>query len=107
MSLFGLLVMALNGSDFISDPFNITFSAYTNLFGGLFWLIPLSGIAMALFVKTRNPSMVMGFLVAGSLLLSSGHMFLGAPEMATIYLVFSALALTGLIMNIYFSRKVG
>ena len=107
MGFIAWIIMALNASEFIDSPWNTTWGTYIDLFGNLFWLIPLSGIALALYVKTRNPSMVMGFLVAGSLLLSSGHMFLGAPEMATIYLVFSALAMTGLVMNIYFSRKIG
>ena len=106
MNFLSFIVMALNGSDFIESPWNITWGSYTDLFGNMFWLIPLSSIALALYVKTRNPSMVMGFLVVGSLLLSSGHMFLNAPEMATIYLIFSALSLTGLIMSIYFSKKI-
>jgi len=107
MGLLSSIIMVINGSDFINNPWNITFKAFTDVFGNLFYLIPVTGIALALYIKTREPSMVMAFLVAAGLLLSAGNMFLGAPVMGTIYLVFSALAMTGLVMSIYFSRKVG
>ena len=104
--MIGKIIFALNGTDLWNNPFNTTFGAYTDLLGSLFWLIPLSGIALALFVKTRSPAMVTGFLTAGSLLLSSGHMFLGAPEIATAYLIFSALCMTSLILSVYFNRRI-
>jgi len=97
--------MALNGTDLINHPWNTTFKAYTDLLGSAFWLIPVSFIAVALFIKTRNPVLVSAYMLGSGLLLSSGNIFLGHPEMAFVYMVFTALGLVGLIVSIFFMKK--
>ena len=97
--------MPFNTSPIINDTFNTTFSPYTNLLGNLFWLIPLSVIATALYVKTQNIIAVFAFLAASSSMLVAGNIYIGSPEIAFIYIVVSALALVGLVLSILFIRK--
>jgi len=97
--------MPLNGTDLINHPFNTTFKAYTDLLGSGFWLIPISFIAVALYVKTRNPVMVGVFLVGSGLLLSGGNLFASNPQMALVFTIFTVLSFVGLIASIYFIKK--
>jgi len=97
--------MPINGSDLINHPWNTTFSTFTDIFGNAFWLIPLSFITVALFVKTRNPTAVSVFMIASGLILGSGNMFASNPEMAFVYMIFAALGMVGLILGIFFMRK--
>jgi len=97
--------MAINGTEFINEPWNTTFAAFTDLLGGAFWLIPISFIAMALYIKTRNPVVATSFLVGSGVLLSGGNMFLGAPEMVFVYTVFTVLSFVGLLASIYFMKE--
>ena len=103
--------MAFNASEIITEPFNTTFSPYTDLFdsmltgtGAAFFLIPLSIIAVALFVKTRDPVMVSTFMMASGVLASSGSIFIGAMGMVPVFVIFSALGIAGLFMSIIFKR---
>ena len=97
--------MAINGTDFINSPWATTFSPFTNLLGAGFYLIPLSFIAVALYIKTRNPVLVSGYMIASGLLLAGGNIFLGAPEMMYVYIIFSVLGLVGLILSIFFIKE--
>jgi len=97
--------MAINGSDLIDNPWNTTFSTFTDQLGSMFWLIPVSFIAVALYIKTRNPVLVSSYMIASGLLLASGNMFVGAPEMMFVYIIFSVLGLVGLILGVFFIKK--
>jgi len=95
----------INGTDFVSNPWITTFSPFTDLLGNGFFLIPVSFIGLALYIKTRNPVLVSAYLIAAGLLLSSGSMFVDYPEMAIVYTVFTVLSLIGLVLSLYFMRK--
>ena len=97
--------LVINGSDFINNPWNITVKAFTDLFGSGFYLIPISFIAVALYLKTRNPVTVSAFLLGSGILLSSGSIFMDYPEMGFVYTIFTILGLVGLILSIYFTSK--
>jgi len=43
----------VNGTELLDDPFNTVFSPFTDLLGSAFWLVPISIIAAALFMKTK------------------------------------------------------
>lgn len=100
-----MLLGALNGTDFIYHPWNTTFAAYTDLIGPLFYIIVLCFIAVALYIKTHNATAVGSFLWIGGILLVSGSIFINAPEMAMVFTIFTALALAGTFLSIYFGRK--
>lgn len=97
--------MPFNGSEIIDNPFNTIFSPFTDLFGTGFWLIPITFIAVALYVKTRNVVSVFAFLLAGCALLAGGNIFLGYPEMAYVYILIGLLALVALVLGIIFIRR--
>ena len=96
--------MPINGSDIINHPWNTTFKTFTDLLGASFWLIPLSFITVALFVKTRNPVAVSGFMIASGLILGSGNIFVSNPQMAYVYWIFAALGVVGIILGIFFHK---
>lgn len=97
--------MPVNGTDFINNPWVTTFSPFTDLFGTGFYLIPISFIAIALFIKTRNPVLVSAYMIASGMLFGSGNIFVGFPEMSLVYYLFAGLGLVGLVVSLFFMRK--
>lgn len=102
--------MPFNGSDIITDPWNTTFSPFTDLFarvvgeGHLFYLVPLIFITIALYVKTRDPVMVSMFMLASGILLAGGNIFIGAIEMSGIFVIFAAIGIAGLFISLLLKR---
>ena len=103
--------MAFNASEIVTEPFNTTFSPFTDLFEGMlpgtaaaFFLLPLSIITIALFVKTRDPVMVSMFMMASGALASAGSIFVGAIGMVPVFVIFSALGVTALFVSLFFKR---
>lgn len=97
--------MPFNGSEIIDDPVDTIFSPFTDLLGNVFWLFPITFLAIALYVKTRNMISVFAFLIGSCSLLSAGNMFISNPEMAFIYFIFSMLAVAGLILSVLFIKR--
>ena len=97
--------MAINGTDLVDNPFDTIFDCFTDLFGNGFFLIPLTFIAVALYMKTRNPVLVSAFIWGSGLLLASGNMFMNYPEMALVYGLFTAIGIVGVILGLVFNRK--
>ena len=97
--------MAVNGSELIDNPFDTVFSPFTDLLGPSFWLIPITFIAIALYVKTKDVVIVSAFLLGSSVLLSAGSMFTGYPEMGLVYMIFAGLGIIGVIAGIFFTKK--
>jgi hypothetical protein len=97
--------MPINGSELIDNPMDTIFSPFVDLLGPSFWLIPLTFITIALYVKTRDTVIVSIFMIGSGVLLSSGSIFAGYPEMALAYMIFSGLGIVGLIAGIFFMRK--
>lgn len=106
--------MPFNGSELINNPWNITFSPFTDLFGQLlpgvpgaaavFWLVPLSIIGVALYTKTREPSIVSMYLITSGLLLASGSIFVGAIDMALVFAAFATLGIVSLFVSLFYKR---
>jgi len=96
--------MVFNGSDLVNNPFNTTFKPFTDLLGNAFWLFPVSFIAVALYVKTRNPTLVSAFMLASGVMLASGNIFMGTPEMVIVYIIFAGLGLVGILLNVFFLK---
>ena len=99
--MIGLLFGAINGTDFINNPWNTTFSPYTNLLGAGFYLIPLCFIAAALYVKTHNGVAVSVFIWVSGLLLASGSIFMDYPQMGFVFLVFTVMGMIGTFLAVY------
>ncbi len=97
--------MALNGTDLITQPWDTVLSPFINLLGSGFYLIPITFIALALYLKTHDTMLASSWLLASGVLLSSGAIFTGYLEMSIIYTIVVALGVTGIILNIFFMRK--
>ena len=97
--------MPVNGSELLDNPFNTIFSPFTELLGNGFFLIPVTIIAAALYVKTRSPVAVSAFLMGSGLLLSGGSLFSGYPEMIDVYALITVIGIVGLIASLFFMRK--
>ena len=98
-------IFAINGSDLINNPWNTTFLAYTNLLGAGAYIIPLVFIAIALYMKTHNAIAVSSFIWVSGLLLVSGSIFASHPEMAFVFLIFTAFGFVGTFLGIYFNKR--
>ena len=103
--MMDFILGAINGSDFINNPWNITFSPYTNLLGAGFYLIPICFIAAALYVKTHNGVAVGTFIWVSGLLLASGSMFMNYPQMGYVFLLFTVAGMVGTFLAVYFNKK--
>lgn len=97
--------MPVNGSTLINNPWTTIFSPFTDLLGTGFYILPITFIALALYVKTRNPVLVSSFVIASGLLLSGGSIFADYPEIVPVYAILVALGFVGLIMGLFFMRK--
>ena len=99
--------MALNGSELLDKPIETIMSPYTDLLGGAFWLVPVSVIAAALFVKTRSITMVGAWLLGCGMLLSTAGIFAGFPGVLDFYLAVVVMGVISIIVGIVLEQKGG
>ena len=103
--------MALNGTDFINDPFNTSFSPFTDFFenmgmnGMLFFLFPLMILVLAIYVKTEDPVVASMSMIVSGLLLGSGGMFIGSGDVALVFYIFAALGIAAVLLSVFFQRR--
>lgn len=102
--------MAINGTTFMNNPWNTTFSPWTNMFetitgnGNAFYLFPLIILTIGVFVKTRDATMTSLFMITSGALCASGSFFTGAPNIALLFTIFTAIGFVGLFIGIIFQR---
>jgi len=107
-------MVSFNGTNIINNPFEAIWSTWTNLFdrilpgennGMVFFLVPIMVLAMGLWMKNPEKPMIAVVFVIGSCgLLSTGGIFVGAYGASLIFIIFSALGLTAMIMNIVWHK---
>jgi len=97
--------MAVNASELISSPWETVLSPFTDLLGSGFYLFPVTFIAIALYVKTHDVVLASSWLVAAGILLSAGSIFTGYLEVSVIYIIITAMGVTGVVMGILFMKK--
>jgi len=97
--------MGLNGTELIETPWDTILSPFINLLGSGFYLIPITFIALALYLKTHDTMLSSAWLLASGVLLSSGAIFTGYLEMSIVYTIVVALGVTGIVLNIFFMKK--
>jgi len=104
--------MAVNGSDWFNNPWNTTFSPYTDLFGNVFgdnagnvfFLFPLIILTIGIYVKTRNAQMSCMFMIASGALLSAGNLFIGGMTLVPVFVIFTAMGFVGLFISMLMQR---
>lgn len=103
--------MSLNGSEFINDPFNTSFSPFTEFFenlgmnGMLFFLFPLVILVLAVYVKTQDPVVAAMAMIVSGLLLGSGGIFIGSGDVALVFYIFAALGVAAVMLSVFFQRR--
>jgi len=95
----------INGSDLINNPWTTVLSPFTDLLGSGFYLFLVSIITAALYMKTRDPVMVSSFMILIGALLSTGGIWTGLIQASILYIIFTALGITGLVLSILFRRR--
>ena len=101
-----LTILEINGTDLLNNPFTTIFSPFINLLGSGFFLIPISFITMALYVKTRNLVTVSAFMIASGSLLTGVSMFSTYPEMGSyVYPIFTGIGVASLVLGFIFSIR--
>ena len=108
--------MALNGSELIDNPFNVSYSPFTDLFedmmgnnmGIVFWFIPMIALTLGVYIKTKDPVMTSAFMiVTGSLLSASSAIFLSETHMYVVFVIFTAIGITSMFITLFLQRKGG
>lgn len=97
--------MAFNGSDLINQPFNTTFSAYTNLFGMAFFIIPIAFIGAALFLKTRDIVVVSAYFIVSSAFLMVGSAYFSDTQASLLFGLITAIGIGTLLYNVFYGGK--
>ena len=97
--------VTLNGSELVDDPFNTIFSPFTDLLGSAFWLIPIGIIAAALYVRTRNITVVGAWLLGAGMLMSTANIFSGYPMILDFYMFVVVIGVVSIILGILLERK--
>lgn len=96
---------AINGTDLINQPWDTIVSPFIALLGNGFYLVPLSFLSVALYVKTRDFALTSAFILGSGILLSGGSMFTNYPEMAGVYGVFAAIGITGIVLSVFYKIR--
>jgi len=96
----------INGSDLITQPWNTTWSPFTNLpWGFAFFIIPIAFIGAALFVKTRDPTLLSVYFIITGAMLTFGGVWAGAMEAALLFVVIVLISIASLIYNVFYGGK--
>ena len=100
-----------NGSDFVQNPWNITFSPFTDLFerfvgnGNIFFIFPLIILTFGIYFKTKDATLTSVFMIGSGALLSVGTFSQGLPDVPILFGIFAALGFVPLFYDILFGGK--
>ena len=102
--------MALNGSEFVDSPFNVSFSPFTDMFarifgdGNVFFIFPIIVFTFVLYAKTENPVAASMFMMGASGIFSFGTFLARLPELSVMFTIFTAIGLSAAIISIIFQK---
>lgn len=101
------ILYVINGSDLVYSPWNTTFSPYIHLFGQGWLIIPVSFIAAALFMKTRDTILLSVFMIITGVLLSgvTYTIFSTFPAAILPYLLFTVIGVAVLIHGVFYGGR--
>jgi hypothetical protein len=105
------MIMALNGTEWINNPWGKSLEPFTNIFqeslnnGGVFYIFIIIVLAFAIYKKTDEPIFAMMFLVGSGAILSMGSFMAGVQNLGMLMTVFTAIGLTILVVSIAMQAK--
>ena len=94
-----------NGTELLNSPWETILSPFTDLLGSGFYIIPISVIAAAIFMKTRDIVSVGVFMILAGSLLSGAGIFQGYFGIVPLYIIIVALGITSVVIGLLFMRK--
>lgn len=97
--------MPINGTELLDAPLETILSPFTDLLGSGFYLIPISILCAAIFLKTRDIVTVGVVMILSGALLSGGGIWTGYMEIVPLYIIFVGLGITSVVMGVVFMRK--
>lgn len=103
--------MAVNGSEFISNPLETAFSTFTNFFQGLvgegnvFYLLPLIALTFGIWYRTDEPIMASMFMIGSGSILATSTLFTGFANLGIMFTVFTAIGFVGLVIGLMFKKN--
>lgn len=103
--------MAVNGSEWINNPWDTTFSPFTDFFqsiaghGSLFWFVPLTVLTLGVYYKTENPISTTLFMIVSGSTFAMGNVFTGHPQAAALFTIFTALGITAMFTILLLQRR--
>ena len=95
------------------DIWNLMWGTWTGFFerilgaggGNVFFLVPIMVLTVGLWFKNPNqPMAAVVFLIGSCALFSSVNMFVGAYNVGYLFMIVSAIAMTGLILKTLFQK---
>jgi len=102
--------MTLNGTELIDNPFGKIFEPFTDIFeavtgnGELFWLFILAILTFAVYIKTQKAEVAALFMIGSGAFFSTSSAFVGAPDIAVAFIIFTAIGLTALFIKLVYFR---
>lgn len=101
----------INGTDIINNTIPTVFSPFTNFFeslvgnGDVFYLVPLIALTLGIWFKTDEPIMASMFMIGSGAILGTGSLFIGVWSLGTLFLIFTAMGLTVLVVSLVLNRR--
>lgn len=97
--------MPINGTELLNAPWETILSPFTDLLGSGFYIIPVSVMAAALFIKTRDIVSVGVLMILAGALLSGGGLWTGYYQMSILYVIFTLIGVVSVVMGLLFRRR--
>lgn len=101
----------LNGTELINNTLGTAFSPFTNFFqdlvgnGNVFYLVPLIAFTLGIWFKTDEPVMCAMFMIGSGAILGTGSLFIGVYSLGTLFLIFTAMGITVLVVTLVLNRR--
>ena len=104
--------MALNGSELIDHPWNTSLGPFNDIFEQVtghaetLWLFIVVILTFAIFMASgKHPLYTSMFMVCAGGILAGGSIFTGAPIMAVMFTIFTAIGLASMFVSIYLQKR--
>jgi len=101
----------INGTEFVNNPWNTTFSPFTNLFqiifgnGNVFYLVPLIALTIGIYYKTDEPVLASLFMIGSGGILSLGTFFAGVETLGIMFTIFAAIGIAVLVISLIMQTR--
>ena len=95
----------INGTELLENPIDTIFSPFTSLIGDAFWLITISVIAAALYVRTKSITVVGAWLLGAGMFMSAANLFSEYPSIIDFYLLIVVIGIGSLILGILLDNR--